>query len=216
MLGADEPVDPGGRKCAAERRRDRDGVDDVAQRAETDEKEPGQLSRWSLVVGHCLSVATIFFTRSREAWRLGSPTIAVRPPYACTTARSGTVSIGVVGAFAVDVGLDPAQQPFDGVVGEGHDVIDGAEGRDDFGALARGHGRPPRPFQPCDGCVLVHRDNQAIGFGGRALQVSHVADVQQIEAAIGKRNRAPRGAIVRDGVHQLGLAQHPSHSLPCP
>ena len=30
--------------------------------------------------------------QSRVAWSFGSPTIAVRPPYACTTARSGTVS----------------------------------------------------------------------------------------------------------------------------
>src|SRR5438034_3745963 len=100
MLRADEPVDPRGRKRAAERRRDRDGVDDVTERAEADEEETGQLSRWSLVVGHWSLVigrwsfvVRIFFARSREAWALGSPTIAVRPPYACTAARSGTVSI---------------------------------------------------------------------------------------------------------------------------
>ena len=121
---------------------------------------------------------------------------------------------GVVGAFAVDVGLDPAQQAFDVVVGKRHDVIDRVERRDDLGPLGRRHHRPPRPLQPCDRCVLVHGDDEAIGFGGRALQVPHVADVQHIEAAVGERNRAPRGAVVRDGLHQLGLAQHPSHSLP--
>ena len=45
MPGADEPVDSRGRKCPTERRGDRNGVDDVAQGAETDEKEPGQVGR---------------------------------------------------------------------------------------------------------------------------------------------------------------------------
>ena len=37
MLRADQPVDARGRECAAQRRRNGDGVDDVAQRAEPDE-----------------------------------------------------------------------------------------------------------------------------------------------------------------------------------
>src|SRR5205814_3570791 len=50
-------------------------------------------------------------------------------------------------------------------------------------------------------------------FRSRATQVSHVPDVEQIEAAVGKRDRPPRDAVFRDGGHQLGLVQHSSHSL---
>ena len=39
MLGADQPVDARRRKRAAQRRRDRDGVHDVAERAQTDDQE---------------------------------------------------------------------------------------------------------------------------------------------------------------------------------
>ena len=34
--------------------------------------------------------------------------------------------------------------------------------------------------------VVVHRDDQAIGFGRRRLQIADVADVQEIEAAVGE------------------------------
>ena len=57
-------------------------VDDVAEGAQPDDQDP---HRRRLAVG-------IRASRSRVEWSFGSPTIAVRPPYAATMARSGTDS----------------------------------------------------------------------------------------------------------------------------
>ena len=78
MFGADQPVDPRGWKRAAERGRDRDGMNDIAKGAEADDEDAVQ--------------RRILASNSRVAWCFASPTIAVRPPYAVTTARSGTES----------------------------------------------------------------------------------------------------------------------------
>jgi len=67
VLRADEPVDARGGKCAAQRRGDRNGMHDVAQRPEPDDQ-------------HTRQEPAILFSRSRVAWVLGSPTMAVRPP----------------------------------------------------------------------------------------------------------------------------------------
>ena len=80
VLRADQPVDAGIGKCAPEGGSDRNRMHDVAKRAEADEKKTRH------------SWPAIFFSRSREACVFSSPTIAVRPPYAATTPRSGTVS----------------------------------------------------------------------------------------------------------------------------
>ena len=66
----------------------------------------------------------------------------------------------------------------------------------------------PGPFQPRHRIVVVHGHNEPIGFRGRALQISHVPDMQQIEAAIRKRDRPPRGADRRDESHQSEFAAH--------
>ena len=72
----DDPADrrAGGRGAL----RERQGVDHVAHRGEADEED--------------LHDRLILATRSVVAWSFASPTIAVRPPYAATTPRSGTVS----------------------------------------------------------------------------------------------------------------------------
>lgn len=78
MPGADQPVNPRRRKGSPKRSGDGNRVHDVAKGAKADEKEVSQ--------------PLTFLSRSRVEWSLGSPTIAMRPPYARTTARSGTVS----------------------------------------------------------------------------------------------------------------------------
>ena len=93
VLRAHEPVNARGRKRAAKRRGNRYGVHDVAQRAETNEQDPGQGSRKLVVLPNRQSpVRAIRVSSSRVAWVFESPTMAVRPPYASTAVRSGTVS----------------------------------------------------------------------------------------------------------------------------
>ena len=48
MFCADQPVDPAVGKCAAQRSRHRDGMDDVAQGAEADNQEARQQSLYRL------------------------------------------------------------------------------------------------------------------------------------------------------------------------
>ena len=48
--------------------------------------------------------------------------------------------------------------------------------------------------------VVVDRDDQAIRFGGGGLQVADVADVQQVEAAVGE-GEGPAGCAV--GAHEI-------------
>src|ERR1035437_305532 len=69
VLRADEPVDTRAGERMAQRRRHRNRVDDVAERAEADEQDP---SHQSSVVSRMRA------STSRVAWSFGSPTIAVR------------------------------------------------------------------------------------------------------------------------------------------
>jgi hypothetical protein len=69
-------------------------VDDIAERAKPDDQDAPHLSDLSDLsyLPHLPYPPLIRDSRSRVAWSLASPTIAVRPPYASTIARSGTVS----------------------------------------------------------------------------------------------------------------------------
>ena len=68
-------------------------------------------------------------------------------------------------------------------------------------------GRPgPLSVSPTDRSSFT-ATIEPVGLGGGALQVAHVADVQQVEAAVGERDRPPGRAIARDGVDELGLPQ---------
>ena len=102
VLRADQPVDARGGKRAPQRRRDRDRVHDVAERAEADDEEVAgrSLSRKSRVAGRqsANEIARRVVFRIADDRRAA----AVRR----TTARSGTDVDRVVGALAVHVGLD--------------------------------------------------------------------------------------------------------------
>jgi hypothetical protein len=62
-----------------------------------------------------------------------------------------------------------------------------------------------------DGLIVVDRDNEHVGFGGGGLQIADVADVEQVEATVGKRDRATSAALGGDGVNQFVPRKHPSH-----
>src|SRR5439155_8822240 len=79
MLRGDEPVDPAARKGVTQRGRHGNGMDDIAQRAETDDQEARQFSRQSFsrqstVVGFSVIVISLqswsrVFSRSRYPCR---------------------------------------------------------------------------------------------------------------------------------------------------
>ena len=89
----------------------------------------------------------------------------------------------------MDVGLDERQEWRHGWLRKDHHVVDATEGRDDRRAIDGCHDRTPRPFRRRH-AIVVDRDDQPIGFGRRRLQVV-MADVQQVEAAVGEGNGRP-------------------------
>src|SRR5262249_21640810 len=89
-------------------------------------------------------------------------------------------------------------------LGEEHDPVHARERREDFGALARGNDRAARSLVAAHARVGVDGDDQAIAVAARLLEAPHVADVQQVEAAVGEDDafaaalrRAPRARRVR-------------------
>ena len=109
----------------------------------------------------------------------------------------------------MDVGLQQPQQPLDRQVVEHDDVVDAAEGGDELRAIGGGLHRTPFALQRSHRRIVVHRDNQPVAFGRRALQIAHVADVQEVEAAVGERERPPGRAIARDGFDKFVLSPAP-------
>src|SRR6185436_1233291 len=79
MPHIDQPVDARMRKCTSNGRSGRNGVDEIAERPKPDDED-------------LVQEPLIREIRSRVEWSLGSPTMAIRPPYPSTVCRSGTVS----------------------------------------------------------------------------------------------------------------------------
>jgi hypothetical protein len=54
-----------------------------------------------------------------------------------------------------------------------------------------------------------------VRFGGGALQVPDMADVEDVEAAVGEGDGTPGGALARDGVDEFGQGEdgHQSRSV---
>ena len=101
----------------------------------------------------------------------------------------------VVGAFAVHVGLQQAQQPVHVGIGKQHDVVDALERRHHLGAIGRAQNRAAGTLQPTHRPIVVDRDDEPIGLRLRIGEIAHVPDVQDIETAVRKRDGAAFGAF---------------------
>ena len=89
---------------------------------------------------------------------------------------------------------------------EKHDVVDPAERRDEFRTIGPRQHRPALSLEAAHRRVVVDGHDEAVCFGGRALQVAHVADVEQVEAAVRERDGAPGGAVARRRLEELADA----------
>lgn len=69
--------------------------------------------------------------------------------------------------------------------GEDDDGVNAGEGCEDGGALPLRDKWTSRPFQLADGTVTVEADDEEIAELSGALQVTHVAEVKQIETTVG-------------------------------
>ena len=101
------------------------------------------------------------------SWSFGSPTIATRPPYERTTSFSGTVG-RVVGALAVNVGMQRVEEASDVVLLEDDDMVHRAQGGHEQGAVPRRHHRPPLALQAAHRGVAVDPDRTSTSASARA------------------------------------------------
>jgi hypothetical protein len=89
-------------------------------------------------------------------------------------------------------GMDPRTKYFEytGDIGfvKHHYIIHTPEGGDKSGAFLLIQYGALRTFDRPDGAVAVDRNDQGIAQLASALKVAHVANVQNIEAAIGENN----------------------------
>ena len=103
----------------------------------------------------------------------------------------------------MDVGPQREQQRRHGRLGKDDDVVDAAQRGDELGAIRRSAGSAGPAPSAADRRIVVDGDDEPIGLARRGLQVADVADVQQIEAAVGEGDRrGPRGARARTTADQ--------------
>src|SRR5690242_12241204 len=90
----------------------------------------------------------------------------------------------VVGALRLNVRTDLANQCAHVCLVEKDNGIDVLQCRDNLGPFLGRHEWTPRPFDLTYAAIGVHRDHQLSSERLCAAQVTDMADVQQIEAAI--------------------------------
>ena len=69
--------------------------------------------------------------------------------------------------------------------------------------MLRRENRPALAFQRFHRGIVVDGDDEHVGFLRGCLEVTYVADVQQVEAAVRERDRPARGPIGRDEPREL-------------
>ena len=134
--------------------------------------------------------------------------------------RFRQVAFGVVAALDVDVGSHDAQQTVSRVLVEDRDVVDGREGRDELGTfVVRNEGTAGFAH----GAVAVDADDQEVTLRPGGPQVPHMADVQDVEDAVGENDpvAARTGRVqnvtqrveIDDRVVQRGILAQPTRTL---
>jgi hypothetical protein len=90
----------------------------------------------------------------------------------------------VVGAFRVDVWLEGEEELFDCRLVENRDVGYRLEGGHDLRAFGRGQDWPTGTFLNRDLLVRVDTDDQYVAEFSSAREITDVADVKYVEAAV--------------------------------
>src|SRR6266481_244923 len=94
----------------------------------------------------------------------------------------------VVGTFGVNVRAKVFEQTLDGRFAEDDDVIDGVESRHEEGASIFVEDRTAGAFQSADDRVRVDADDENVTFAAGTFEITDMADVQCIKAAVGEND----------------------------
>src|SRR5688572_5708243 len=100
------------------------------------------------------------------------------------------------------------EQAIDSRVVEDHYVVNATQCPNEFRAGGLIQNRAALPFQPTCRAVGIDRHDQPIGLGARALKVANMADMQQVEAAVGESHGPTRVAVCFDLSKEI-LFGHP-------
>src|SRR5437588_621856 len=93
---------------------------------------------------------------------------------------------GIVAAFDVDGGLQAGDQWASRWLGKYCDVVDAGERGQDFGSFGLWDEWSARAFQSARAGVIIETEDQKIAERPRLLEVAHVAQVEQVETAVGE------------------------------
>lgn len=94
----------------------------------------------------------------------------------------------VVSAFGLHIGTNFLDYGSHVRLGKDYYRIHVGERGNDFCALVVGHDGAAFAFEAAHGIVGIYGDDQAASKGLSAAQISHVADMQQIEGAVGQND----------------------------
>ena len=109
----------------------------------------------------------------------------------------------VIGAFGVKIGTDFADDGADIFFGKDDNGIDIGEGSKDFGTLAFRHHGTALAFQGTDGGVGVDGNYEFASEFAGGTEVANVADVEDVEAAVGECDAISSVAPGGDSVFQV-------------
>ena len=109
---------------------------------------------------------------------------------------------GPVAALDEDVGAERADQLQRRRRAEDRHEVHAGERREDLGALPRRGERAPRPLEAPHRGVGVDADDERVAEFPRLLEVADVADVQQVEAAVGEDDFLAGALEAADGLGQ--------------
>ena len=110
---------------------------------------------------------------------------------------------GVVGALGVKIGTDFADDGADVVLREDDHGIDIGEGGENFGALGFRHDRAAFAFQCADRSVGVDGNNELASKCAGSVEIANVADVEDVETAVGEGDAISGVAPGRDAALQV-------------
>ena len=129
-------------------------------------------------------------------------------------AALGHVLLGVVGALGVDVGAEARDQRVGAVLLEDDHRVHPAHRGDQLRPLRGGHHRAARALQPPHRGVGVEPDHERVAERAGGLEIADVADVEEIEAAVGEHQPLARRAPAGREAARLVNAEDGRHRSP--
>jgi len=108
-----------------------------------------------------------------------------------SAARLDLIALGnardrVIGAFGMKIGMDFANEGAHVFFVKNDDRVNVLQRRQNLGALGGRHHGPPFTLQGAHGGIGVDRDNQFAAKFASGAQIAYMADMKQVEAAVGE------------------------------